>query len=271
MGRSRVKPVPSATPLSPAVYSREYFLHCRQGADEFVESGGRKLSPIHQKILSLAEPGPGKKILDIGCGCGELVIHAALAGAEATGIDFAPAAHELAVTAARTIGVKARFLLGDVADLPDEKFDVVILADVVEHLHHGQLLNLYRGIHSRLNTAGRLIIHTWPNRWHTEYTYPLVRLLLALFGVRKPLRPRRPHDEVMHVNEQSLLSLRQDLRDSGFLPQIWLEHPAENATLFYRLIHNLPGVRIFFADHLFVVAKINARTGPATAQDGQSQ
>ncbi len=254
-----MKPSNSKTPVPPEVYSRDYFLHARQGSDEFVRSGGAELSSIHTKLLGLARPGPGRKILDVGCGCGELVIHAALRGAEATGLDYAEAAIELAREAAVRQGVAPRFVLGDVADLPDERFDAILMADVVEHLTPEQLSRLYRDLGERLAPGGEIIIHTWPNRWHTEYAYPVARVVLLLAGIRKPKSPRKPHDEIMHVNEQSLFSLKDDLRRAGFEVRAWLEHECPPGSGFiYRFTHTVPLFRLFFADHIFAVA----RTGP---------
>ena len=252
------------SPVPESVYTEEYFRSCRHGADEFARSGGRELSPIHAKILDLADARQGRRILDVGCGCGELVMHAALRGAEAVGVDYAEAAHRIAVETADRLGIPgpgaARFVLGDVSALPKGTFDAVILADVVEHLHRHQVERLYRDLRDRLAPGGRIVIHTWPNRWHTEYSYPIARLLLKLIGIDKPKSPRKPHDEIMHVNEQSVLSLRRDLRRAGFRARVWIEHTIlVDAGFIYRAAHRAahfwPIIKLFFADHLFALGE----------------
>jgi cyclopropane fatty-acyl-phospholipid synthase-like methyltransferase len=250
------------TEVSSDVYTREYFLHCRQGADEFVKSGGKELSAIHKRILDLAEPAEGKRILDIGCGCGELVIHSALRSAEVVGVDYSADAIALAKDAAEKIlddnlQSKAHFFLGDVSELPSEKFDSIILADVVEHLTDNQLNKLFSDIRNSLNNDGKVIIHTWPNRLHTEYTYPVARMLLSIIGIKKPKSPRKPHDEIMHINEQSPFSLKRRLISAGFMPTVWVEHiMPQNAGFFYRFFHSAPILKLFFADHIFAVAEL---------------
>jgi cyclopropane fatty-acyl-phospholipid synthase-like methyltransferase len=241
------------------VYSREYFLKCRQGSDEFAASGGARLSVLHQRLLQWAELGPDRRILDVGCGCGELVIHSVLAGAEAVGVDYSSDAIDLAQDAAeRTGATQARFHLGDVASLPEGRFNAVILSDVVEHLYQGKLDKLYNDLRERITPDGKLIIHTWPNRWHTEFGYPVARFILLFAGIKQPRSPRKPHDEIMHVNEQSVLSLRRDLLRAGYQPRVWIEHPLPPGTGFmYRATHSWPLARHFFADDLFAIAKVD--------------
>lgn len=253
MGKDSLKKI-NQIPLSQDVYTRDYFLHKRLGADEFTESGGRILSPIHARILEYAAPAPGKKIMDVGCGCGEIVIHAALHGAYAVGVDYAKAAHEIAVETASNLGANAKFYLGDINSLPDESFDAVILSDIIEHLYPVQLQKLYADIYTRLNPEGRLIIHTWPNKWHTEYAYPIARFLLGVVGIKKPRSPRKPHDEIMHINEQSIFSLWYNLQKAGYRSKIWLEHlMPDNAGFIYKFTHTVMPIKLFFADHIFAI------------------
>jgi len=86
----------NAKPVSSDVYTREYFLKDRKGSIEFVNTGGHHLCSQHANALELGDIRRGQFVLDIGSGCGELVFHCALKGARAIGIDYAPAAIELA-------------------------------------------------------------------------------------------------------------------------------------------------------------------------------
>ena len=69
------------------------------------------------------------RLLDVGCGSGDLVRVAVARGWEAEGLDLAPAA----VVAAREAGVKAR--LGPLSPeaVAGQRFDAVTLMDVLEH------------------------------------------------------------------------------------------------------------------------------------------
>lgn len=74
------------------------------------------------------EVASGCRLLDVGCGAGQLALIAARDGVDVTGVDIAPNLVERAAARARAEGLKARFLEGDAEDLPfeDHAFDVVV-------------------------------------------------------------------------------------------------------------------------------------------------
>jgi len=80
-------------------------------------------------FIRLAEAGLlTGAVLDVGCGTGEHALLAAAHGAEATGIDAAPAAIERARAKAAQRDLPARFEVADVLDLGvlDLEFDTII-------------------------------------------------------------------------------------------------------------------------------------------------
>ena len=79
--------VPSGT------YSREYFLTECNGHEEFQQ--GRLPSRL-QAALAIAGELKGKRILDVGCGRGEVVLYCLRQGAEACGVDYSADALVLA-------------------------------------------------------------------------------------------------------------------------------------------------------------------------------
>lgn len=70
---------------------------------------------------------PGEKVLDVGCGAGQLSLPAARAGAIVTGIDIAPNLLQQAEARAEAEGLKIRFDEGDAEALPYDaaSFDLV--------------------------------------------------------------------------------------------------------------------------------------------------
>jgi ubiquinone/menaquinone biosynthesis C-methylase UbiE len=86
------------------------------------------LEPGALEFLARLEVAPGTRMLDIGCGAGQIAIPAARAGAEVTGIDIASNLIEQARQRAADAGVKVRFEEADAEELPfpDASFDLVV-------------------------------------------------------------------------------------------------------------------------------------------------
>jgi ubiquinone/menaquinone biosynthesis C-methylase UbiE len=71
---------------------------------------------------------PGTRLLDVGCGAGQLALIAARAGARVTGCDIATNWLEKARTRAAGEGLSITFEEGDAESLPygDARFDAVV-------------------------------------------------------------------------------------------------------------------------------------------------
>lgn len=259
-------------PVSPDLYTEEYFLTACEGYEDFIQSDGENLSRRLKAAFELAAVEPGMKVLDIACGRGEIVRHCARLGADAYGFDYAHAA----ITLARRIvlasdGEQPPGKMGLVQaeakryPFPDRLFDRALMFDIVEHLHpwelHASLLEARRV----LKDDGMLIIHTAPNVWYDRYAYPVVRAFRRLTGrgAAYPADPREflvAHNQEVHVNEQSLLSLHRTLARAGFKGRVWLASPPQNrqetrllAALRY-VLFNVPPFRWFFEREVFAVA-----------------
>ena len=226
--------------VPPDEYDGGYFLwHC-EGSGEFLTSRGRKLSARLRKALELANVLPGERVLDIGCGRGELVVQSALRGADAVGIDNAATAVRIAARALAEmppeVHARASFAIMDARKLgfPDAAFDVAIMSDIVEHLYPRELRQALAETRRALKPGGRLVIHTSPNAFVYEVAYPayirhvhrVVRWLAELaryesffIGPTLPMErayPRTDGERRYHVNEQTAAGLARTLRESGF-------------------------------------------------------
>ena len=259
------------SPVSPDLYTEEYFLSACEGYDEFLASEGEQLSRRLKASFEIAAIEAGMVILDVGCGRGEIMRHCAELGAEAHGFDYAP----VAVRMTQSLIAQSKELHGTIAPAvqadakyipyPSGHFDRVLLFDVVEHLHPWELTATFKEIRRVLKPDGRLIIHTAPNIWYDRYAYPIVRRFRSLLGqgAGYPRDPRQflvAHNQDVHVNEQSILSLRLALRSARFKSRIWLDSPPQNreenvilAGLRF-IVFNLPPMRWFFEREIFAVA-----------------
>jgi SAM-dependent methyltransferase len=269
--------------ISSTKYDEEYFLTACEGYQEFLETEGAHLSRRLIQAFETAAVRPNMRVLDVGCGRGEIVLHCAEMGADVYGIDYA----RTAVCFSRQLvegyrdgmvmgkrspgGNRTRNRIGiyqaDAKHLPFASgcFDRVLMFDVVEHLYPWELHQALLEIHRVLARDGRLIIHTAPNRWYDQYAYPIVRLVRRLMGqgARYPRDPRALNVAVntdVHVNEQDILRLRRILKKAGFHGRIWLDTPPQNRDegLFLAaaryVVFNWPPFRWFFEREIFAVA-----------------
>lgn len=258
-------------PVPAHLYTEEYFRTACEGYDEFNESEGQHLSRRLAAAFKLAEITPGMQVLDVGCGRGEILRHCAALGADAFGIDYAPVAVKMSQQViegveGQTPG-KTAVALADAKYLPfpDACFDRVLMFDVVEHLHPWELHQAMLEVHRVLTPDGRFIIHTAPNVWYDRYAYPVVRFVRRLMGqgARYPKDPRQflvNVNEHVHVNEQSLLSMRGALKRAGFTGKVWLDSPPQNRDehvimgYLRRLAFETVPLRWFFEREVFAVA-----------------
>ena len=85
-------------------------------------------------VVEAASPGPGDRVLDVGCGAGAAVRRAAAGGAQALGVDPSPAMVEHA-RRSHADHPGARFEVGDAANLPLAD-DAVSSAWAIATFHH---------------------------------------------------------------------------------------------------------------------------------------
>lgn len=263
--REEQQPVPSS------LYTEEYFRTACEGYDEFNASEGEHLSRRLASAFSLAAVEPGMMVLDVGCGRGEILRHAAQLGADVIGIDYAQVAVNMSqqviapldgITPGQTGVAQA-----DAKKLPfpTASFDRVLMFDVVEHLHPWELHEAMIEVRRVLKPDGRFIIHTAPNVWYDRYAYPVVRLVRTVMGQgsRYPKNPRQflvDVNEHVHVNEQSMLSMERALKQAGFKGKVWLESPPQRRTenpvmAALRVVaFRVPPFRWFFEREVFAVA-----------------
>jgi glycosyltransferase involved in cell wall biosynthesis len=155
----------------------------------------------HAVILEMMRSMPASRILDLGCSGGLFAAHARAAGHHVTGVDYV----EIPGVRERTDHfVKASLEEGIPAEAGDG-FDVIVAADVIEHLSRpGEVL---RDMCRVLRPGGQVLLSV-PNFAHW---YPRIRVATGQFGY-----DRRGILDETHLRFFTRATLRRLVRASGF-------------------------------------------------------
>jgi SAM-dependent methyltransferase len=134
-------------------------------------------------------PGKDRRVLDVGCGAGNMAHHLAHYG-DVVGVDNNP--RPLAV--ARERGLDVREGLAEELPFEDETFDLVALLDTVEHVPDEGEMEVFRECWRVLRPGGKLLVTAPAFMWlwshndvlndhHRRYTAPELRAKLSSVGL----------------------------------------------------------------------------------------
>lgn len=157
-----------------------------------------------EKVLAIHAPMPGDRVVDLGCGWGTMGF--ALAGrvAEVVGVDFSEKSIEVCERRRAELGAaNVRFVRVDAGatGLPAGSFDLVIAADLFEHLYPDDSSRVAAEAFRLLRPGGRF--STWtPHRGH----------VLEILKYRDILLER----DVTHVDYKSMSDMKSLLSGAGF-------------------------------------------------------
>jgi glycosyltransferase involved in cell wall biosynthesis/2-polyprenyl-3-methyl-5-hydroxy-6-metoxy-1,4-benzoquinol methylase len=161
------------------------------------------------------------RVLDIGCGKGNIALPLSEIGYEVTGIDFDAASIEEARDTARDMQLSAVFLEGSFEQLHGRQFDVVIASEVLEHQQDPQaFLDTIRA----LCAPDALVLFSVPNGKSLEERLRRFSTHTALGRALKRFVKRRiGHEAVQsaaehpHVQFFSWKELRRVLDAAGYV------------------------------------------------------
>jgi ubiquinone/menaquinone biosynthesis C-methylase UbiE len=174
-----------------------------------------------RKVLEIHEPGPDDRVADLGCGWGTFGFALAPRVREVVGIDFSERSIELCEERlARNPTPNLRFLCADAGGtgLEPASFDVVLAADLFEHLYPEDSRRVVAEAFRLLRPGGRFSVWT-PHRGHILEHLKNHNILLKR--------------DVSHVDYKSMARMTALLEEAGF----------EIERAYYAESH-LPGVRV---------------------------
>lgn len=136
------------------VYSCAYYLDPNESLDTAQQ---RKLDLVCRKL----QLSPGQRFLDVGCGWGSLVMHAASQyDVEAVGVTLSPEQATEARIRVKQAGLEDRvtILAQDYRDTRGE-FDAIASIGMFEHVGHKELGTYFRHLYGQLGPRGILLNH----------------------------------------------------------------------------------------------------------------
>jgi 2-polyprenyl-3-methyl-5-hydroxy-6-metoxy-1,4-benzoquinol methylase len=156
-----------------------------------------------KKVFEMYTPKPNERVLDIGCGVGTFTLELARMGVDVVGLDYSEESISICRRLTQEQNLKAEFVRADATDtkLDSESFDVVLAADLVEHLYPDVFKKLISETKRLLKPGGKLLIWT-PNPGH-------------IFEFLKQRNIILKRDEG-HIGYKTLKQLKDELSAQGF-------------------------------------------------------
>jgi cyclopropane-fatty-acyl-phospholipid synthase len=115
----------------------------------------------HRLVFDKLRLKPGGRLLDVGCGWGEMVSYAARHGVKATGVTLSKEQAAWAQNKITNEGLAglAEVRYGDYRDVPESGFDAVASIGLTEHIGVANYPTYFRFLKSKLRPGGLLLNH----------------------------------------------------------------------------------------------------------------
>ena len=173
------------TEINPESAHRDRVAQVYCGIIEWGDSG----EILRQRIDWMVDQARGPRILDLGCSEGVLEILLARKGFNVTGVDINAEAlafaRDLLAREPEEVRSRVRFVHGDLAQarLLDDRFDTLVMGEILEHLEDPQTL-LNRSL-DLIRPDGRVIITT-PFGYHPDEDHRQTFCLSDFIALAKP-------------------------------------------------------------------------------------
>jgi cyclopropane fatty-acyl-phospholipid synthase-like methyltransferase len=205
------------------------------------------------RIMNLAKPKIGSRILDLGCGPGEIAIRCAKLGAEVFGIDVSRDALGLSASRSFDENVHVNLFEFDGRKTPFKSFifDSIVLADVIEHIDDKTLECLMIECSRLLVPGGRVIMHSSPTKNIIKLSKLIKKLSFNKFDFYSRLV--NPEYEFLHIRYHSQASLSRVIKRSSLNTVMWGDFQYLEGSLLSKILDR-HFLRDLFGDQLWCLA-----------------
>jgi SAM-dependent methyltransferase len=182
-------------------------------ADDWGRYWGSFARPVWEPLLTTAAIGSGTRVLDVGCGTGELLEHLQDRGARPSGVD--PASRMVELARARAVGADVR--PGEFERLPfdDDAFDALLAVNAFQFAEDQEHALAEAG--RVLAPGGTIGLAGWAERGRNDLD--VINSALAAADDEEP-----PEDGPLRVEGGLAGVLRRagwDVLDDGVVPVPW--------------------------------------------------
>ncbi len=158
--------------------AKEWQTKAVNAADEYSVIEGRNSAVM----AVVKEMGTVQRLLDVGCGTGQLVLAAAADGIDAEGVDFSPQMIAHCESNRTPAHNKAKFKCGSFFDLafPDHYFDVISAQGFIEYISQAQMEDFFQRCWRMLKPSGALVVGSRNRLFNAVSMNEFTRIELSL-------------------------------------------------------------------------------------------
>jgi glycosyltransferase involved in cell wall biosynthesis/ubiquinone/menaquinone biosynthesis C-methylase UbiE len=187
------------------VYNKDYYtVHYEKEHPALVRERETRMA----RAVQLLQVKKGMKVLDLGCGIGDLDYRLAKLGVAVYGVDYSAEGIVLAEARKKEFGSSViklvHFQQMDAMhlDFSDNFFDRIVCLDVFEHIYPEPLEQVIREMSRVTKSGGRIVIETAPNSY---FLSPVSFLAKRILGWEKF------ESDEYHINVYNLFRFRRTL------------------------------------------------------------
>ena len=166
--------------------------HWAANADRYT----RILAHYGHLLVEAAAFGPGERVLDVGCGCGDVSVSAGAAvGPDGTvvGVDLSEAELAVAAERARAAGIgNAEFVAADATAFSPEPADFDLIVSRFGVMFFDDPTAAFTNLRSLLAPGGRLVFLCWQNLFVNDWIFVPAAAVAEVLALPTPPGPEDP-------------------------------------------------------------------------------